>query len=198
MDAKTIETYNQLAREYDEETVDFWERFPRTFIDSFAAAVGKGSILDVGSGPGRDGLLLTEAGLDVTCLDASEAMVALSSARGLRSVQGDFLALPFQDESFGGVWAYTSLLHVPKAEIAKALSEIGRVLAPDGVFGLGMIEGADELYRESSGVGQPRLFSFYSKDELESLLRAHGFEPFYFDTFQPRSKNYLHFLGRKA
>ena len=30
MDEKTIAAYNQLALKYDEETEDFWGRFPRT------------------------------------------------------------------------------------------------------------------------------------------------------------------------
>ena len=61
MDEKTIKTYNQMAKEYEDETVDFWKRFPRTFFDKFAELV-KGKVLDVGSGPGRDGLLLKERG----------------------------------------------------------------------------------------------------------------------------------------
>ena len=39
MDQQTITTYNQLAVEYDNETIDFWERFPRTFFDEFANTV---------------------------------------------------------------------------------------------------------------------------------------------------------------
>lgn len=159
MDQKTIDTYNKLAQEYDAETVDFWERFPRTVIDEFTRNA-HGKVLDVGSGPGRDGLLLKQAGLEVMCLDASEQMVLLAKERELNAMQGDFCDLPFEDESFDDVWAYTSLLHIPKADIGTALSEINRVLKPGGAFGLGMIEGDTESYRESSGVGLPRLFSF--------------------------------------
>lgn len=47
MDAKTIDAYNQMAQKYDEETSDFWEKFPRTFLDEFAQRVAHGKILDV-------------------------------------------------------------------------------------------------------------------------------------------------------
>jgi hypothetical protein len=60
-----------------------------------------------------------------------------------------------------------------------------------------MIEGDKEEYRESSGVGKPRLFSFYKKDELENILYQAGFEIIYFEQFQPKSKNYLNFICRK-
>jgi len=196
MDKATIDTYNRMASEYDAEVTDFWDRFPHTVIDTFSD-LAQGRVLDIGSGSGRDGLILQKKDLDVVCLDASEAMVALTTSRGLNSIVGDFCTLPFQDEAFGGVWAYTSLLHIPKAEVETAFSEISRVLARNGVFGLGMIEGIDELYRESAGVGLPRWFSYYQKDEIEKLLQEHGFTVVYFEQFKPSSKNYLNFISKK-
>lgn len=196
MNAETIHTYNQMAKEYDDETGTFWEEFPRTFIDEFANRV-QGIVLDVGSGPGRDALLLESKGLQVTCLDASEEMIAFCTARGLTSVLGDYLSMPFEDDSFDGVWAYTSLLHVSKSEIGKALHEIRRVLKPGGFFGLGMIEGEGDGYREKSGIQLPRWFSFYTKEELEKLLHEHGFDVVYFEEFVPRTRNYLNFIVQK-
>ncbi len=196
MDQKTIDAYNELAKAYDEETSDFWERFPRTFLDRFAG-LAEGTILDVGSGPGRDALILHRRGFKVTCLDASAAMVALSKEKGLESIAADFGAMPFADASFDNVWAYTSLLHVPKADIAKPLGEIRRVMKPQGYFALGLIEGDGELYRESSGMGKPRWFSFYQKEEIENLLKAHGFEMIHFESFLPGSKRYLNFISQK-
>ncbi len=196
MDRKTIRTYNQMAKEYDEETVDFWQMFPRTFLDKFAELV-QGSVLDVGSGPGRDGLLLKEKGLEVMCLDASEAMVRLCEEKGLQSVVGDFISMPFEGNSFDGAWAYTSLLHIPKADLPKAFNEISRILKGNGILGLGLIEGEKEGYRESSGVNMPRWFSFYAKEEIESLLEKHNFKILYFEQFKPRSKNYLNFIAQK-
>lgn len=196
MDKTTIDTYNRTAQEYDAETTDFWNLFPRTIIDTFADTTHD-RVLDVGSGPGRDGLILKEKGLDVICLDASEAMIALSASRGLESVVGDFLELPFTDETFGGVWAYTALLHIPKSDIDTALSEIARVLVKGGIFGLGLIEGDTELYRESSDIKLPRWFSYYRKEEVEGLLQKHGFTVTYFEQFKPASKNYLNFISRK-
>lgn len=197
MDIQTINTYNKLAIDYDNETVDFWDRFPKTIFDKFIELTN-GRVLGVGSGPGRDGLILKNAGLDVVCIDASEEMVKLSMKRGLNSIVGDFNNLPFKDRNFDGVWAYTSLLHVPKAEVGKAFSEISRVLKDGGILGLGLIEGDTELYRESSGMGQKRWFSFYKKEEIENLLKQYGFEILYFEEFKPSSKNYLNYISRKV
>jgi ubiquinone/menaquinone biosynthesis C-methylase UbiE len=196
MDRKTIETYNEAAGEYDDETKDFWKHFPSTIIKKFMELV-VGKVLDIGSGPGRDGLILKECGLDVVCLDASKEMVRLSSEKGLVSVLGDFNSLPFPSESFDGVWAYTSLLHIKKSEMDIAIGEIRRVLKMGGIFGLGMIEGDTEEYRESSGVRKPRLFSFYKKEELEDILNHADFKILYFEQFKPKSKNYLNFICQK-
>ncbi len=196
MDQQTINTYNQLAKEYDEETKDFWDKFPRTIFDKFVKLT-KGKVLDIGSGPGRDGLVLKKAGLDVICFDASEEMIKMSTERGLDSVLGDFNDLPFENNNFNGVWAYTSLLHIPKRQIHTPLSEIHRVLKPGGTFGLGLIEGETELYRESSGVGKLRWFSFYKKEEIEKLIFEHNFELIYFEEFKMNTKNYLNYIFRK-
>lgn len=185
-----------MAQEYDDETVDFWEQFPRAFIDTFAKLSGT-TILNVGSGPGRDGLLLQQTGKEVICVDASEAMVKLSSERGLQSILADFDALPFEDGTFDGVWSYTALLHIPKSAIDVPLEEIRHVLKPSGIFALGLIEGNTEEYKERSGIGMPRWFSFYQKDEVVALCAKHGFELVHFETYKPRSKNYMNFIFRK-
>lgn len=197
MDQKTIQTYNMMAKDYDEETVDFWDRFPSKIIDEFVVHLkGGAKILDVGSGPGRDGLILKQKGLDIKCLDASEAMISICKERGLDAVVGDFNNMPFDDNQFDGVWAYTSLLHVSKENIEKSFSEIVRVLKSGGIFGLGLIEGDFNDYRESSGMDKPRWFSFYTKEEIEVLLEKYNFEILYFDQFKPSSKNYLNFIAR--
>ncbi len=66
-----------------------------------------------------------------------------------------------------------------------------------GILGLGMIEGDNELYRESSGVNKPRWFAFYKREELENLIVNNGFEIKYFESFNPKTKNYLNFIARK-
>ena len=185
-----------MAKEYDDETIDFWNQFPRTFLDKFVELSGD-KIINVGSGPGRDGLLLQQANKEVICIDASEAMVKLSSQRGLHSVVADFGDLPFEDRTFDGVWSYTALLHAPKKSVINALKEISRILKPSGIFALGLIEGNTEEYKKSSGIDMFRWFSFYQKDEVIDLCKQHGFTLVYFETFKPASKNYLNFIFQK-
>lgn len=193
MDSQTIIAYNKHAKNYDEETKDFWKLFPSGIIDYFVNKVS-GRVLDVGSGPGRDAEILRSAGLNVVCLDASDQMVKLTLAKNFESVCADLLELPFPDQSFEGVWAYTSLLHIAKKDISKALSEVKRVLKPNGTLGLGMIEGNSEIYKESPKVKSPRFFAYYKKTELDKILSENGFQTVCFENFKPRTHEYLNYV----
>ncbi|MBA3732786.1 class I SAM-dependent methyltransferase [Patescibacteria group bacterium] len=197
MDETTIKTYNNKADEYTLETDDFWERFPSPFTNEFTKLV-KGKVLDIGSGSGRDAKIFTDNALDVICLDASESMVKISKSRGFDSVVGNFLSLPFEDKSFDGVWAYTSLLHIHKNEIKVAINEIKRVLKDKGIFGLGLIEGEGEEIRLSMGEDSPRLFTYFQKKEVEDILSDCGFKEIYFEKLSVKAKTYLQFLFEKS
>ncbi|HEY5600505.1 MAG TPA: class I SAM-dependent methyltransferase [Patescibacteria group bacterium] len=196
-DIETLNTYNKYAVDYDKETKDFWEKFPTGFLDYFAGSIGKGKILDLGSGPGRDGLLLSNRGLDVVCLDASLSMTELTKSKNLISIQADLLKIPFKNESFDGVWAYTSLLHIRRKYFPQALSEINRILKPGGKLALGLIEGDKQGYFKSSEMQTRRFFTYYQFNEVQTHLKNQGFDLVFTQTFQPKSKKYLHFLASK-
>ena len=198
MDKQTISSYDSQARAYDEETTGFWEMFPLKIFERFADLAPGKNVLDVGSGPGRDGLILQSKGFNVVCFDASQAMVKICQERGLNAMQGDFLNLPFETSQFDAVWAYTSLLHVKKSQFNKALAEIHRVLRKDGLLGLGLIEGSSEGYRTSKGMSASRWFSYYNEREVTEALDQAGFTRLFFETFRPKNSQYLHFLARKA
>jgi len=196
MDKTTINTYNGLAHEYDEETKDFWSLFPNSIIEKFSENTkGYKKVLDMGSGPGRDGMLLKKRGLQIVCLDASTTMVQLCKDKGLEAFEGDLLKTPFNPNTFDGVWAYTSLLHIKREQFGETLNEIKRVLKSGGVFGLGLIEGNGEFYRESPMMSRSRLFAFYTDKEVRSQLEGHGFKIFYSENFTPKTRKYLNYLS---
>lgn len=197
MDFQTIQTYNRLAKEYDNETTRFWDEFPREFVSRFAN-LSSGLVLDIGAGPGRDAELLRSVGKTVVCFDASKTMVEMCKAKGFDAVVGDFNHLPFKDGVFSGVWAYTSLIHVPRYEAERALKEIKRVLVPQGILMLGLIEGAGEEYKETAGVTAPRWFSYYSEHDAVDLVEDQGFETISHERYKPGANTaYLHIIARK-
>src|SRR5258708_3521094 len=140
---QTIQTYDEHAGTYDDETVEWWERFPEATLREFAGALRGRNVLSVGSGPGRDAERLREMGVEVTCLDASSAMVALTKMKGFDSRHARFedAAKLFPPESFDGVWAFASLMHTPKEEAEAVIQDLHGLLKPGGIFAIGVLIG---------------------------------------------------------
>jgi SAM-dependent methyltransferase len=100
-------------------------------------------VLELGCGPGwlwaAGGRRGTAAALDLTLTDLSPGMVEAAVARAraagpgwtVRGQVADASALPFADGSFDAVVACHMLYHLPHP--ALGVSEIARVLAPDGL-----------------------------------------------------------------
>lgn len=192
MKSSTISTYNKFHEVYDQETVEFWDNFPKDTIKEFVSRLNGKKILDLGSGPGRDAMLLKAEELEVICLDASSEMVKRTKDLGFESVLADMRKLDFPEKSFDGVWAFTSLLHISKDEASKVISKIYKLLKPNGVFLVGMIEGEFEGDVEQESMpGAKRYFRFYSERELRELMEGKGFKFEYQGKYTPHSKTYL-------
>lgn len=194
----TIHTYDTYAHIYDAEIVDFWERFPMGTIDAFRAALPGDRVLDLGSGSGRDALLLHDAGLDVTCLDASTSMVAMTERLGFPTIHAKFKDLQLDKDTFDGIWAYTSLLHIPTTELIATVTYLRDILPKDGIMLLGLIEGdGSQMVQRQSMPGFERFFRYYQADEIDKLMQDCGFELIFAESYQPNKTVYLNRLYRR-
>ena len=79
----TIEAYNTYAVLYDQEVTDFWNNFPKSFVDKFKEQTQGKHLLNLGSGSGRDAVILRDEEFNVVCLDASKEMVELTGQMGV-------------------------------------------------------------------------------------------------------------------
>jgi SAM-dependent methyltransferase len=130
-----------VRREYASEAglagrTSLWSRRPGPGPPEVAfaevMAVSPGRLLEAGCGQGALAAQLMAAGVEVTALDQSERMVALTSARGVRAIVGDVEQLPFADASFDVSVANYMLYHLP--DLDRGLSELARVLRPGGTL----------------------------------------------------------------
>ncbi len=175
----TIEWYNQNAEQYAQTT----EQHPSPEqIEAFVSLLpSKGKVLDAGCGGGRDTQLLQNKGLKAIGIDLSSGLVKVAKERHPRVefVEGSFLDLPFDDNSFDGVWAHASLLHLETvAEVKRALSEFNRVLKPDGVIHtlVKAQTGAEKTAVVSDSLSNhDRFFQYFTQKEITTLLNEAGF-----------------------
>ena len=156
------------------------------------------NILDLGSGPGRDSLLFKELGFKPISADISWQMAKACHEKGLVSCIMDAEKLAFKNNSLNGIWAYTSLLFMPKANLPKTLNKISDVLASEGLLFLGMKEGDGEGYAHIHNEWEiPRYAALYRNEELREIL-AEDFDVLHFSSVKPDENNvYLNYLCRK-
>jgi len=163
---QTTQSYDLLASELVESFDGYFETSARHQADRLLAGLRPGAlVLDLGCGGGPASLYLSKHGCTTVSADLSEAMVRACKRRGLEDVvRLDLEDLPFARHAFDAVWAHTSLLHVPKERLSRALEGIARVLKPDGVLFVALREGTTEGYEGQ--LGTERWFSNYELDEF--------------------------------
>jgi len=163
--------YNQYAKKFDEKFQRRFQDFIRPEADAFLEHLSGKKILDLGSGAGNHAKYFQNKEFDVLCVDISEEMVNLCQEKGLRAEVMDMENLKLPEKSFDGVWAYTSLIHIPKKDIPRVIEEVVKVLEPGGILGLAVKEGSGEgLESDERYPDTKRWFSYFTSDEIKQLF----------------------------
>jgi SAM-dependent methyltransferase len=178
----TQASYDTVAPEYAEKFKDEMDDkpFDRDCLDRLAREVGDlGPICDLGCGPGQIARYLQRQGVDTLGVDLSPQMIAEAKRLNpeIPFSQGNMLALPDSDNSWGGIAAFYCIIHIPREQIVDALREMKRVLKPGGVllvtFHIGnQIEHIEEWWVKPVNLD----FAYYKPDEMENWLKDAGFE----------------------
>jgi ubiquinone/menaquinone biosynthesis C-methylase UbiE len=145
----------------------------------FLSFLPKGAkILDAGCGPGRDSLTLKEEGCEVVGIDITPEMIELAkeSAPKQEFLAKDMRKTGFKDESFDGIWANASVIHLPKQQMPGLLKEFSRILKPSGILFVSVLKGEGEKSHAMKYFYEGELpVSFYDKDEFSIELERSGF-----------------------
>jgi SAM-dependent methyltransferase len=165
--------YDGAAGERDRQEKEPWKLAER---DAFLRRVqqeGDGRLLEVGAGTGQDSAWFAGHGLTVVATDLSAAMVARCRQKGLDARVMDVGHLDFPPESFDAAYTINCLLHVPNADLPAVLAAIAAVLAPGGLFFLGVYGGdpGGEGPAESDHHVPPRFFSWRTDEQILEFAR---------------------------
>lgn len=175
--------YDCVAEEYAERYFDEFDHkpFDRALLDRFAEHVrGQGPVCDMGCGPGEVACYLHARGVEeVFGVDLSAGMVeqAQKLNPGLAFYQGDMLALDAANNSWAGIAAFYSIIHIPQERVVDALEEMKRVLKPGGLLLLTFHIGQEALHVDEWWGKEVAVdFFYFETDEMRGYLESAGFE----------------------
>jgi SAM-dependent methyltransferase len=164
--------YDAKVEERDAHPVEPWKDAERARFLALLRSEHRRTLVDIGAGTGVHGAYFHDAGLDVTCVDLSPAMVDRCRERGLTAYNQDVLrlALPARVDA---AFAMNSLLHTPPADLPHALQRVRDALVRGGVFYLGQYGGVafDGPWLGDS-YDPPRYFSRLTDDDLRETAAA--------------------------
>ena len=133
---------------------------------------GKGTILDIGFGSGRDSLHFKSKGYEVYAIDPEKKFVEHAKELGLANVFQKMVEDLSFTNMFDGIWACASLLHLKSIELNYALKKCSKALKKSGVmyasFKYGTFEGkrSDRYYLDLT----ENSIKDYLKDTKLSLI----------------------------
>ncbi len=161
MNDSTLNYYDTNAENFISGTisVDF-----RDTQNRFLSHLSGKRILDFGCGSGRDTKYFLEKGYEVTAIDGSlELCKAASLYTGIAVKQMLFQELD-EKEVYDGIWACSSILHLPKAELKTVMTKMSEALTGNGIiytsFKYGSFEG------ERNG----RYFTDFTIEDFEAFI----------------------------
>jgi len=139
------------------------------------AAERRRSVLDLGSGPGLDGVAFVEAGLGYTGLDLAGGNGVLAARAGILVVQGSIARPPFRMRSFDAGWSMSTFMHIPADEAGTAAAAMTGPLRQGAPMMVGLWGGTPRDEVDDAKIqGERRLFSLRSVDHNRVLLGAGG------------------------
>jgi ubiquinone/menaquinone biosynthesis C-methylase UbiE len=176
----TRESYDKIAKRWSDKNgaVTIWNKEIKTFLK----LLGKGKILEIGSGSGRDAEIFVKAGYGYIGTDVSSALLKIARKRvpGAIFLEQSVCELNFPKETrFDGFWTSMTLLHISKNRIDQALQQIKKFVKNRGVGFISIKEGMGEKMESKTadyGSDDKRFFSYYSKEEFENILLRNGFQ----------------------
>jgi SAM-dependent methyltransferase len=174
-------SYDSVAAAYVEHLYSELEQKPldRHLLNRFAEEVrDRGTVGDLGCGPGHVARYLHDRGVRMLGLDLSPEMVRWATQLNpdVEFRVGDIRALDLPDGSLAGIVAFYSVIHLDPSELGIALREFRRVLAADGVLLVSFHVGDHTLHRDELwGQAVSLDFHFLLPGAVTAALHSAGF-----------------------
>ena len=159
----TIEYYENNAESFSQGTlnVDFSD-----VQDRFASLMPDGAfVLDFGCGSGRDTKYFLGRGFKVDAIDGSENLCKIASENTGIEVRNMLFSELDADEIYDGIWACSSILHLPKEELRDVFGRMIRAVKKGGYIYTSF------KYGEAEGIRKGRYFTDFTEETFREFIR---------------------------
>jgi len=185
--------YDKIAEPYAKEFSN-----PSEYIEEFLALLPKNTkILDVGCGVGVDAGFMMSEDFEIIGIDMSKEMLNIARQKFPRVDfrQQDIRKLDFPPNSFDGILASCSLIHIPKKEVPTLLKKFHQILKKNCAIYIALQGGkSEELFIDEPFKPDEKLFlNIISFDEIKNLLVKNGFSIVKKYEREPKSKGELNY-----
>jgi ubiquinone/menaquinone biosynthesis C-methylase UbiE len=189
------EGYDKIAEEYqaDRHIFDHTKE-----LQEFSSLLPKNAkVIDVGCGAGVPvAKFLVESGFKVVGIDFSEKMLRLAGKNVPQAtfIKKDMTRLDFADDSFDGLTAFYSIIHVPREKHSRLFKDFSRILKPNGIMLVTM--GPDEWEATETYYGIQMFWSQYSPQKSLQLVKDANFEIIFDRIFVRGNERHYWILAR--
>lgn len=160
----TIEYYNNNAEQFADTTKGVgFANIQMRFLSKLSHG---GRILDFGCGSGRDTRYFLNQGYRVVAIDGSERLCKLASEYTGISVKNMLFQELADVEIYDGVWACSSILHLPYDDLKEVMKKIATALKEQGIFYTSFKYGTFEGQRNG------RYFTDMSEEKFADLVKV--------------------------
>lgn len=159
----TLDYYNDNVESYFITSLNadmnlIYERFLKYLSDN-------SFILDFGCGSGRDSKYFIDKGYKVESIDGSEELCKLASEYIHQEVKCMKFDELYDINKYDGIWACSSLLHIPKNEFKSVLIKIRDALKNNGILYISLKNGYGEEIKNG------RYFNYLTYNEFMDIIK---------------------------
>jgi SAM-dependent methyltransferase len=179
MDKKKIvrEGYNIAAEGYLSKRNESLEEM--SFLPEFCLHIPEGArVLDLGCGAGLPFTQYLSEKYDVIGIDISDKQIELAKKNVPKAtfIRMDMTELDFEENYFGGILAYFSIIHIPREEHQALFTDLYRILQPNGVALFSLHSVDDPEYINEDFFGGKMYWSGFDAETNLKLLKNAGFK----------------------
>lgn len=200
-----------MIKDYKKQTIAYYEQIDKDYLkkrgklkpstqllEKFSKYLTGKKILEVGFGLGPDIPWFVENGYQYVGVEPSSNFceVVRNKYPEITILNEDITKSDFEEESFDGIWAMASFLHLNDQHFKEVLDKCHKWLKPEGVLFISVKEGVGEKVDERG-----RYFNFFTKEKLETFI-GDKFELLSYQVDAPQAynrtpANWLNFYLRK-